>query len=307
MNVASIDIGSNTVLLLIAQINLIENDFKVLKNEYRIPRISKGLSQNNNINDYKINELMSVLEEYQSIISTYDCKYIVVKATNALRVASNSEYIIKHIKDKLNLSIEVISGEEEARLSYFGVTSYFKNQDELYVLDIGGGSTEIIKGNGNRLVFRKSFPFGAVNLTEKLIENYPVSITTQKKLNFEINDKLNDLNKIANSNTTLVAVAGTPISIACMLKGLSKYDETLIEGTVIERKELEGLSTHLGTMLPADILRKFGDIIKGREDVIYSGSVILLNVMDQLKQSKLFVSSRGLRYGSVIQLIKDLK
>ena len=171
MNIASIDIGSNTVLLLIAKVDLNTKKITPIFEKYEIPRISQGLTQGERIGLTQITKLLIVLKRYKSLINKYNCVKTIITATNALRIASNTDEIIDKIQSDLGLNVRVVSGEEEAKLSFLGVVSSFNSIPNKLVIDIGGGSTEIILGRNNEIIYKKSFPIGAVGLTEKCISN----------------------------------------------------------------------------------------------------------------------------------------
>ncbi|NWF88031.1 MAG: hypothetical protein HXY50_01065 [Ignavibacteriaceae bacterium] len=149
MNIASIDIGTNTVIMLIAEFDLIQKQIKVILNDQKIPRIGQGLKPGKPISSKKEILLIDILESFKKIAAYHNCEKILVTATNAFRVASNSGSIVKNIKRVLNLDIKIASSEEEARLTYFGCTGGFQLDKTLCVIDIGGGSTEISFGSNN--------------------------------------------------------------------------------------------------------------------------------------------------------------
>jgi exopolyphosphatase/guanosine-5'-triphosphate,3'-diphosphate pyrophosphatase len=307
MNVASIDIGSNTVLLLIAKINFSQSSFQSLLNEYRIPRISNGITKSGKISDTKIIELIEVLREYQKICKEFGVSKYIIKATNAMRIAENSSYIVERINEELGLKIEVISGEQEANLSYAGAKSSFSDIEESFVLDIGGGSTEFIHGNKSGMLFRKSFPKGAVNLTEENIENYPPNSYEIKNLDDSIENTFNTIKNFKDRNIPLIAVAGTPTTLACIKQNLKEYAENRIEKFILRKSDLEESIEEFRMKLPQELLNNYGKIIKGREDVILAGTKILLRILNNLNTDSLYVSGRGLRYGSIVQLIEELQ
>jgi len=146
MTVASIDIGTNTVILLIAEAELSNNSLRPLHNEYRMPRMGKGLEPDGEISEEKLNLLFPILTEYKTIIEKYSCEKILVTATNAFRLASNSKEISSEIKDKFNFDVNIISGEVEADYAFLGALSGTEISCSSLVIDIGGGSTELIYG-----------------------------------------------------------------------------------------------------------------------------------------------------------------
>jgi len=166
MNIASIDIGTNTVILLIAEIR----DKKIipLRNEYRIPRIGKGLLPGKEISTEREKELIRILTEYKSYIEQYNCEAVLTIATNAFRIASNAAEIINKVNGNPGIEIRVISGNDEAGYSFLGALSDFDDEKESLIIDIGGGSTELIYGRSGRIKYKNSFLTGAVSGTEKI-------------------------------------------------------------------------------------------------------------------------------------------
>ncbi|MCH7774583.1 MAG: Ppx/GppA family phosphatase, partial [Bacteroidetes bacterium] len=149
MIIASIDIGTNTVLLLIAEVDETSFEITPLLNEYRMPRIGRGLKLTENITADRIKKLFTVLSEYQSIISKYNVDDVLVTATNALRIAANSVEIVERIKKQLLWNVNIVSCKLEAEYAFLGVVPFpIKNKNNL-VIDIGGGSTELILGREN--------------------------------------------------------------------------------------------------------------------------------------------------------------
>ncbi len=305
MRVASIDVGSNTVLLLIADTDD-KKSFATVLNEYRAPRLSRGLSENGFISNDSMNSFYKILAEYKKIIDDYKCDKVIVKATQAMRKAANSDAIIKHAAENFDFQIEIISGAEEALLSYLGAISKFDDFENYCVIDIGGASTEVIIGEKKSIRFRKSFPFGAVYLTEKYIRNDSYSKTDLRKINeylFENFQELEDRNIL---NAAVIAVAGTPTTLSAINMGLKEYDENSIEGSCLSLNAIENLTEHLKTHSPGELLEIHAGIIKGREDILLAGTLILKNFMKILKKDIIYVSGRGLRYGILIDYINSL-
>ena len=156
MIIASIDIGTNTILLLIAEIDDISKRISTLHDELRTPRLGRGLLANSPIKQEKVELLYKTLSEYKEIIAQYACDKIILTATNAFRIASNADELVKKINAELDLDITIVAGKDEARLSYLGAVSSFQDDDKYLVIDIGGGSTEIISGDKTGINFSNS-------------------------------------------------------------------------------------------------------------------------------------------------------
>lgn len=306
MNVASIDIGSNTVLLLIAELDEDAKSFVPILNRYEMPRLGKGLDNSGNISAERIKILHDVLKQYANLIDEYNCSEVICTATNAMRVAENSSEIIDLVKKETGIQIETISGEREAELSFKGASSALPKESEKIVLDIGGGSSEIIYGVNNKLEFRKSFPIGAVNMTEKYIHSYPPPLSELENLKKGISNTFKEIESRFTNNTPLIAVAGTPTSLAAIVNGLTQYDEQIVEGFKLTKEKLIQLIHSFSKSTPHQILSKHGDIIKGREDVILAGSFILEQIIELTNNSFCTVSGKGIRYGSIVEYIERL-
>ncbi len=311
MNIASIDIGSNTVLLLIAKVDLNTKKITPIFEKYEIPRISQGLTQGGRIGLTQITKLLIVLKQYKTLINKYNCVKTIITATNALRIASNTDKIIDKIQSDLGLNVKVVSGEEEAKLSFLSAASSFNSIPNKLIIDIGGGSTEIILGENDAIIYKKSFPIGVVGLTEKCISN---EIPTENELlclknicekTFEEVKKV-ILNKFETYQYTVIGVAGTPTTLMAIKQNLIKYDNDKIEGKSLTLNELLTLYNSFSKVSPKNILRKYGEIVRGREDLILTGTLILYNLLKTLKKDGLFVSGKGIRYGAIIDYLKNI-
>lgn len=304
MNIASIDIGSNTVLLLIAEVNK-ENKFTPLLNEYEMPRLSKGLKQNGRIDGEALEKFYKVMDNYSNLINKHNCDIVIATATNALRIASNSGEIIAEVKKRYGFDINTIPGEEEAELAYLGAASSLPRLSEKFVIDIGGGSTEIIYGRKNDILFKKSHPVGAVMLTEKFIETDPPEPKEIKTINEYLEKIFNELKNNIPQSATGIAVAGTPTSLAAMILGIKEYEENKIEGYFFTKTDLDKIIEVLSGMKSQEILEKFGPVVKGREDVITAGALILKTTAEILNVEGFTVSGRGIRYGALIKYLEN--
>lgn len=306
MNVASIDIGSNTVLLLIAKVDEKNKTFETILNRYEIPRLGKGLDEKGRISNDRIEMLLEILKSYAELIEQNNCDRVLCTATNAMRVAENSEEIVQKVKSELGIEIDVISGEREAELSYKGAASILPEVSEKVVLDIGGGSTEIIFGSGNEMKFRKSFPIGAVNQTEKYIKQTPPLPKEIDSLKNELEKRFTELQNLFEKNIPLIAVAGTPTSLAAIANQLSEYDEDIVEGFQLTHNKLSDFIHEFSIKKPEEILEKYGKIIRGREDVILAGSLILQHILTNTENEYCTVTGKGIRYGSVVDFIEKI-
>lgn len=304
MTIASIDLGTNTVLLLIA---VTEKNGKIipLANEYRIPRVGKGLKPGSPISMEKILELSDICVEYDSLIKKYKCDYTLLTATNAMRIASNGGKIINEISLLYGWDCRIISGEDEARYSYLGAVSGAEKSGSNLVIDIGGGSTELVFGKDDEIIFRKSYPAGVVSHTEKHFKNDPPSQNEINGMTNDISRMFTDAAKFIHAPDNSIAIAGTPTTLACINMGLDIFDEEKIEGSTLSLKQLEELSAELKTMSSSEISQKYKSVTKGREDLILSGSFILKILMEILRLDKVKVSTKGIRFGAIVDFLQN--
>lgn len=307
MRLSSIDIGSNTILLLIAEYDSKNLILKSILNEHRIPRISKNLKTNLVISNEKINEMWKVLKEYDDLINQYNVDVKLAVATNAFRTAKNGSELVKKINNEFNFEIKILSGKEEARLSFLGSIPYDTINKNYIVIDIGGGSTEIIYGSKEKVIFRESFNVGVVSLSENYIFHNPPRAEEIVSINNELEVVFNPLEKMKLNFEEIIAVAGTPTTLSCMLQGIKVYDKKSIDNSIITTKQIESINQILLKMNTAQIVDLYGEIVKGREDVLLSGSIILQILLKYLKKDYFVVNGNGLRYGVIIDYLKSNK
>ena len=179
MRVAALDIGTNTVLLLIADVDGAK--FHVVRDDHAIARLGEGVDRTHRISEAAYERFISILREHQKTIAHYQCDRVIAAATSAMRDAENRDEIIERTKHDTGIKIEILSGNEEARLTYRGAVaqtspqrmighalpSPWKGEGVVVVVDIGGGSTEISLGNGSEFESGVSLDIGAVRITER--------------------------------------------------------------------------------------------------------------------------------------------
>ncbi|MCX6167944.1 MAG: hypothetical protein NTX65_01285 [Ignavibacteriales bacterium] len=306
MTIASIDIGSNTVLLLLVEFNPEQQTFTSIANYQKIPRLSQGLTANGEITKEKIDILLDILADYKNICTKYNCSNILINATNAFRIASNSSEIIDLVKEKYSLEIKTITGIEEGRLTFLGSTFPFSDNESKIVFDIGGGSTEIILGDKQKIIYQNSYDIGVVSLTEKFLRSLPSTDAGILASEVYIDKMFETLSELIPQHSEAIAVAGTPTTLSCIKQGIKIFDESLVDNSSITFSELKKMIFELKKMSKEEVLNKYGKVVEGREDILLAGSLILLRVMKKLNFSRFRVSTKGLRYGAIVDyLIKN--
>tara|TARA_B110001454_G_scaffold219198_1_gene251458 strand:- start:26336 stop:27262 length:927 start_codon:yes stop_codon:yes gene_type:complete len=296
--IATIDIGSNSFLLLLCHAN--ENGItSIEKDVVEIVRLGQGLATNKKFLPEALLRAETTLKKFKAMIDDFRPDVILPKATAAARIAENRQDLL-NIGKKLGLDIETIPGEQEAKVTYQGVFWGQKTDESGYnlLIDIGGGSTELIVGKGSRIEYSISIPFGAVLLTEKLIKNHPVTLDDEKALLEVIESGIAPAIKAISKFPikTVLAVAGTPTTLAQIILG--GYDDKKINGYSLASEKLLDLENNLKIRSVEQRIQELG-VPKGRADILYSGALLLRKIIEAVNLKSVTVSTRGVRHGIV--------
>ncbi|NMB81285.1 MAG: hypothetical protein GYA14_05660, partial [Ignavibacteria bacterium] len=265
MLISSIDIGSNTILLLIVEYDTKSHAIRTIRNEYRVPRISQNLKTNLIISNEKITEMWNVLEEYDSILNELNVDLRLAVATNAFRIAKNGVELADKIRYHFKYGLKILNGDEEARLSFLGSLPDSKLDKNFLVLDIGGGSTEIILGSKKKILFKKSFNVGVVSLFEKYLSSEPPTLYEIRMIEEKLDKEFKLLQQNEFSFESIIAVAGTPTTLSCMLQGKKTYDEKSVDNSIISVNEIKSIIETLTKITTTQVRDIYGEVVKGRE------------------------------------------
>ncbi len=297
---AIIDIGTNTCLLLIAEFQ----DGKVISitEKQEIPRLGKGVDSQKNISRDAFDRVLTVLKTYTEISDACGTDAIIAIGTSFLRDSSNSSEFINYVKEKTGIGIKILSGEEESILSYNGAVFDFENKEEYAVIDIGGGSTEVsYKEEGHH--YKVSMNIGSLRIKERFLSEKPSEKEINSAKNF-VNENFKSLDVAGLYKKSLIGVAGTLTTLSAIKMGLKKFEPERIHKTVLVHNDILNIFNRLIKLSNEEILN-IGDYMKGRSDIITSGILILLQIMTFLKSNEIFVSTKGLRYGVYLDLVKE--
>lgn len=294
MKRASIDIGSNTVLLLageFSQEGILERE---LLNESRVTSLGKDLDKTGVFAKKSIKDTEKALNEYVKLLKEIDISVdeVIVTATEASRVAKNSSELFDKMKQELGLKVTIINGEGEAFYTSLGVTSQTKlEEDFVTIMDIGGASTELIKVKTKPFSVESSIslPIGSVRCTDWLKEK----IFDQK-----VEEIFNNFDVSPYQTTHLLCVAGSMTSLGSMIKGLTKYDSDQVNGTRISFQDFLKFTEKIKKRTPTELLLKFPFLGKRSKSIV--GGAYLGEVMGAaLKVDTFEISTLGLRYGTI--------
>lgn len=294
MRVAALDLGSNSFLLLIAEV---ENGHlkKILHDEVQIVRLGEGLSKNKKFSPEALKRANEALQKFSETIKKFKPQKTLAAATAAAREATNQSELLK-LCENYNIPVQIISGEEEARITYLGCRA----EDDLdhgltLVVDIGGGSTELILGHGKELVRSASLPVGGVKLTEQFGQD-------GDKVSLHISELLREKLADWQAPSRVCGVAGTPTELARLLVG--EFSHEKINDFKISMDELRFYKDELQRRSPQMRVQEMG-VSPGRADIILSGICVLIEVLKFFKNESLFVSTRGVRFGVAMEAAKQ--
>ncbi len=299
MRVAAIDIGTNTLLLLIAESITGRPDDLVPRVEFaRIVRLGEGVDRTRVFKQEAIARTLAALEEATALIRSHAVTNIAVVGTSAMRDASGAEPILAFVRSQLGADVRVISGDEEARLTFDGALSGLQIRGSVAVFDIGGGSTEIVYGEvttaGTTIVYGKSYDIGSVRLTERFIAHDPPQADERANVEQAIEAALKDAPH--HQADVVIGIAGTITTLAAVSLEMSSYDASRIHGYLMSTETLRHV-THRLSQMPFETRSAVRGLEPKRADVIVAGGLIAQGVMRHLQTAALRVSDRGVRWG----------
>lgn len=304
MRLTTIDIGTNTILMLIADVST-DGTITPLREVQVIARLGKGVDAGRRITPETTSRVLAYLRDYKQVSESLHSEKIVAGGTSALRDASNRQDFLDTVRQELGLEITILSGDEEAELTYQGVVSEFLAPDSdqsLAVLDIGGGSTELTIGKGMKITQKSSLELGSVRLTERTpLLNPPSSPALQQAVS-EIRSRISTF-PLLPPHTQLIGVAGTVTTLAAIDLGLTEYVHSRVSGHFLSFATIERISKELNSRTIPQMAKAYPQIPPGRSDIIVAGVLILIESLRRFDVKGITVSDRGLRYGMALREI----
>ena len=296
VKVAAIDCGSNSTRLLIAEAR--EGELFPLFKTHRVTKTSDGLELSNEISKDAKNRLIKVLREYLKRINTENVDQIFITGTAVFRDANNSDEVIEEIRKKLDLEIQVISGQDEGYLTSLGVLSSNTINNDFFIVDIGGRSTELIYDSENRTNVH-SLDLGVVSLTERISNVNPMSEADRNEGDNLIQQSLDV--EIDTKNISMIGVSGTFTSIASIYLGQKIYNEEEIHLTTLNNSWIQDLSSQLNQMTEAQIISSYPSLDPKRAKTLSTGVLIVCNIMKKFKFQELKVSKSDILEGLILK------
>lgn len=291
---AAIDIGTNSVLLLVAEPGAA--GFRAVREAAEITRLGKGVGQSGRLAPEAIAATVAAVARFAAEARALGAAHLAVTATSAARDAANGRDFLDAVKAQAGVEAQILSGDEEARLSFASARADFGGQGPLVVLDIGGGSTELIFGDAAGAIgFKRSFQVGSVRLTERFVREDPISGAELEQLSEHLRQSFAAL-PLCGADATLVAVAGTATTVLAVARRLEPYDPAQVHGARLTFGEVLATAKALAAASLAERTRLPG-LQPKRADVIVAGALILVEAMTALGAREVVVSDRGLRWG----------
>ncbi len=294
--VAAIDCGTNSIRLLVTDLAADGTANDVVR-EMRIVRLGEGVDRTGRLDPAAIERTVTATTEYAAMIAGLDVETVRFCATSAARDAGNVDEFSAAIERVLGVTPEILAGEEEARASFLGATGDLGDEPSV-VVDIGGGSTELVCGAGGEVASGVSIDIGSVRLTERFLASDPPSVAEITDLETFLDGQLGPVVAGWEPVTRFIGVAGTVTTVAAYALGLDTYDSTKIHGARLPVDRVRESCLSLVSLSVAD-RRALGFMHPGRADVIGAGALILDRLLDlaPLATDEVVVSERDILDG----------
>lgn len=297
MTLAAIDVGTNSVKLLVGRVE--GPQVVPLLHRQQITRLGEGLQQTGVLSDEAAARTIPVLKEFRELAEARGAEKLAAAGTLALRSAKNGRAFVDRCAAEAGLQVRVLSGEEEARLSFQGA-AWAAKASPVVAIDIGGGSTEIMVGSQTELHASWSLPIGAVTLTEQFLRSDPPGAAEMIALSASISRHLAKVVARVGKSGDLVGVGGTVSSVLRLLRKNLADDPRDWHEHRIPFDSVSAIGIHLSLKTVAE--RERLGLEKGRSDIIVAGAWILTAAMSHLEATHLRASAHGLRHGLLLEL-----
>ncbi len=301
---AAIDVGTNSIHMVIVDINPEIPSFVITAREKETVRLGEYNNRTGSLTTEAMQRASEALERFITIAHAHQTQSIVAVATSAVREAPNGQEFLHRIEQQLGLTIDLISGQEEARRIYLGVLSAIEfNGLPHVVVDIGGGSTELILGSGREPDFLRSVKVGAVRLTQSFLRSDPPTDrelqTLREYIRGSLEDPIRQIQALLGSNPVrLIGTSGT-IETLIALQNRSRSEGTPAQSPGVQLAEVQHFLSKIQTM-PLAERQKWPGLIERRAEIIIAGALILTEVMQLLQTDDITFCGRALREGLIV-------
>jgi exopolyphosphatase/guanosine-5'-triphosphate,3'-diphosphate pyrophosphatase len=304
MRVAVVDIGTNSTRLLIADVTA--DGLTELERRSVVTRLGEGVDATGELGEAPQERVFAVLEEYAAAIAAHDCEARTAVMTSAVRDASNGARFAAVVRERFGLDGRTLTGDEEAELTFLGATASRDRDDptELLVVDIGGGSTELVTGAHGDVAFHVSTQAGVVRHTERHLHSDPPRPEELAALTADVRAVVEGAVPAAvrEHAQAAVAVAGTATMCAAMDLELEPYDSDRVEGHVLSLATLRGQLERLASV-PLEERRRTPGLHPERAPTIVAGVALLIEVITAFGLDRVQVSDRDILWGVALRTV----
>jgi exopolyphosphatase/guanosine-5'-triphosphate,3'-diphosphate pyrophosphatase len=299
MRVAVVDIGTNSTRLLLSEVEA--GTVTELERRTSVTNMGRGVDHTGLICTEAIDDACNVIAGYKARYEEMGVERVLAIATSAVRDAINGEAFIAELRERFDLDARLLTGEEEAHLTYLGATAQRPAEEPTLVLDIGGGSTELIVGSGREVGFHTSLQAGTIRQSERHLSSDPPDPHELEDLAGEIRHLIERAvaAQPEAKASRAIAVAGTPTSLAAIDQELEPYDPSRVHGYRLAMRPIQRMLSRLSSLPLAERLRVPG-LHPGRAPTIVAGTVILVQVMRAFGLDEVEVSELDILHGSAL-------
>ena len=296
VKLASIDLGSNSTRILIAEVN--DQGLNVLTRMHVVTKMSENIEQTGEISTEAFKRVNSALRNFKKLLIENDVDDVFVVGTAALRDAKNSDEIIENIRRKYDFEVEVLSGHEEGITTSIGVLHFMQNTENFLIIDIGGRSTEFIYEFENKII-SKSLNLGVVTLSEKYFSNLPIGQELIDEAKLKIETELSQLDIKDKKN--VIGVSGTALSLASIFLDQQNFNEEELHEIKIDIDNVQEINKRILKMTEAEIITKFRGIDPKRASTITSGIFLLETILSHYSNSPIIISKNDILEGLILK------
>ena len=300
--VAVVDVGTNSTRLLVADVA--GGRVSPLERRSTVTRLGRGVDLSGHLASEAIEDVCTAIGGYVEILEELGAETVEVIATSAVRDADNGSAFVAELRERFALSAQVLDGEEEARLTYLGATAEALPAEPTLVVDIGGGSTEMIVGSGSEISFHDSLQAGVVRHTERHVNSDPPTASELEALATDVRGLIEDSVGGGIEAKHGIAVAGTPTSLAAVEIGLEPYDPSRVHGHVLALPSIQRMLSQLASAPLAERVETPG-LHPDRAPTIPAGVVILVETMRAFELDAITVSEHDILYGTALSAAQN--
>ncbi|HEV2857861.1 MAG TPA: Ppx/GppA phosphatase family protein [Solirubrobacterales bacterium] len=295
--VAVIDVGTNSTRLLVADVA--GGKVSPLERRSTVTRLGRGVDLSGHLSGEAIEDVCAAIGGYVGTIEELGAETVDAIATSAVRDADNGSAFVAELRERFALSARVLGGEEEARSTYLGATSEAPPVEPTLVVDIGGGSTELVVGEDSEVSFHDSLQAGVVRHSERHIASDPPTAGELEALATDVRGLIETSLGAGVTASRGIAVAGTPTSLAAVELGLEPYDPSRVHGHVLALPSIQRMLSQLASVPLVERVEIPG-LHPDRAPTIVAGVVILVEVMRAFGLEEIGVSEHDILYGTAI-------